>query len=176
MCLPAPEGCTYSSFVYSNEHGKFWERLNMISIIFKTIIYIIIKNILYQQPPYTVKSHNTNTTTIEKGLCLQPMHLPTPSPLPITKVVVGPKEPMPLLNTFWGSRVNNGDTTDIVAKMYVCILTFLLKRHSLKISRDIFFKTSPCLYGTIFGPLETIKGCGVLFGKSLTSQDRLNSL
>ena len=160
MCLPAPEGCTYSSFVYSNEHGTFWERLN-ISIIFKTIIYIIIKNILYQQPPYTVKSHNTNTTTIEKGLCLQPMHLPTPSPLPITKVVVGPKEPMPLLNTFWGSRVNNGDTTDIVAKMYVCILTFLLKRHSLKISRDIFFKIkvfsktikSPCLYGKRFGAL-----------------------
>jgi hypothetical protein len=73
------------------------------------------------------------------------------------------------MNTFWGSRVNNGDAKKM-------ILTFLLKRHSLKISRDIFFKTSPCLYGTIFGPLETIKGCGVLFGKSLTSQDRLNSL
>ena len=67
MCLPATEGCTYSTFVQSNEQGKYGEIEHITSIIFKNIIYIYLtKNILYQQPPYTVKSHNTNTTTIKK--------------------------------------------------------------------------------------------------------------
>ena len=69
---------------------------------------------------------------------------------------------MPLLNKFWGSRVNNGDATENVAKkMYVDIL---LKINFLEISRDIFFKTKGCsgtikrpyLYGKSFGALESI--------------------
>ena len=58
MCLPATEGCTNSTFVHSNEKGKYGEIEHITSLIFKTII------ILYQQPPYAVKLHNTNTTTI----------------------------------------------------------------------------------------------------------------
>ena len=65
MCLPAPEGCTCSTFVHSNEQGIYGEIEHNASLIFKTIIYIYLtKNILYQNPPYTLKSHNTNTTTI----------------------------------------------------------------------------------------------------------------
>ena len=45
---------------------------------------------------------------------------------------------MPLFNKFWGSRVNNGNTTEVLLKKL--IMTFLLKRNSLKITRDIFFK------------------------------------
>ena len=89
MSLPAPEGCTYSTFVHSNEQGKYGEIEHNTSIIVKKNIYIYFTKNIHQQPPYTIKSHITNTTTAEK-VCFQPMHLPTPSPLPITKVVVGP--------------------------------------------------------------------------------------
>jgi hypothetical protein len=67
MYLPATEGCTYCKCVHSNEQGRYGAIEYITSIIFKTIIYIYFaKNILYQQPPHTIKSHNTNTTTIEK--------------------------------------------------------------------------------------------------------------
>jgi hypothetical protein len=38
MCLPATEWCTYSTFVHSNEQGKYGEIEHVTSIIFKTII------------------------------------------------------------------------------------------------------------------------------------------
>ena len=38
MSLPATEGCTYSTFVHSNEQGKYGEIEHITSIIFKTII------------------------------------------------------------------------------------------------------------------------------------------
>ena len=49
------------------------------SRIFKTTIYIYFtKVILYQQPAYTVKSHNTNTTTIEKVCASNQCIFPSP--------------------------------------------------------------------------------------------------
>ena len=49
---------------------------------------------------------------------------------------------MLIWNTFWGSRVNNGDTIEIVAnKIMDSPIENRSNKSTSKIRRDIFFKT-----------------------------------
>ena len=79
----------YSTFVYSKEQGKFREIEHITGIIFLYLFiiwnnYLLLFNRKYIiSTTYTVKSHNTNTTSIEKvcasNQCIFPLHPLSPS-------------------------------------------------------------------------------------------------